>query len=114
MEYEESNLFKRFPERFRHDCFKVLEWKWFNSRSAVGLVLVIDLQQKRISAYIGSPKNELSEEDSVKEILDWGASLPNDMIFAAFRNYFCRDEIFELLDKDLRAFLKVHEILMND
>ena len=111
MEYEESNISKTFPTRFIHDCFKVLEWKWFNSRSTVGTVLVWDLAEKRLIGFIGSPKYEASENDQVREIVDYGCKLPKDMVIMIFKRYFSQEEVFKNLDKDFKLFMAFTELL---
>lgn len=111
MEYEESNLSKIFPTRFIHDRFKVLEWKWFNSRSTVGTVLVWDLSKERFIGFIGSPKYEASENDQVKEIVDYGCTVPTDMLIMIFKRYFSQDEVFKNLEKSLRLFMAFTELL---
>lgn len=114
-EYEESNLCKSFPSRFMHGPFKVLTWKWFNSRSCVCCVLVFDLIEKRIRAFIGSP-HELflgreQEEEAVKDVLDNGASIPTDVVITIFKRYFYLEEVIKNLDKDFKMFLELTKLL---
>lgn len=111
MEYEESNLSKSFPTRFIHDCFKILEWKWFNSRSCVGAVLVWDLAEKRLKGFIGSPQYDSDEESQVKQIADVGCTLPTDMVIVIFKRYFQRHEVIVNLHKDFKLFMAFTELL---
>lgn len=111
MEYEESNLSRSFPTRFVHDSFKILEWKWFNSRSCVGAVLVWDLAEKRLKCFLGSPQYNAEEEDQVKQIADLGCTLPSDMTIVIFKRYFQREEVIVNLDKDFKLFMAFTDLL---
>ncbi len=108
---EESNLSKALPTRFMHDCFRVLEWKWFNSRSCVGAVLVWDLAEKRMKGFLGSPQYDADEEDQVKQIADYGCRLPTDMVIVIFKMYFSREDVIQHLDKDFKLFMQLTSIL---
>lgn len=112
MEYEESNLSKSFPTKFNHECFKILDWKWFNSRSCVGAVLVWDLCEKRLKGFLGSPTEKyMSEESQVIEIAEIGCSLPSDMVITIFKRYFSQEDVLVNLDKNFRLFMAFTEIL---
>lgn len=111
MQIEESVLSRSLPTRFIHDCFKILEWKWFNSRSCVGAVLVWDLSEKRLKGFIGSPTYFADEEYQVREIADFGCRLPIDMIMVIFKRYFQREEVINNLDKSLKLFMSFTDLL---
>jgi hypothetical protein len=115
MEYEESNLAKSFPTRFKHGPFKVLEWKWFNSRSCVGVVLVFDLLEKRLKGFLASPSDFFlgkdQEEEAVKDIVDHGCTLPTDMVIVIFTRYFAQEGVFRNLDRDFKMFMAFTELL---
>lgn len=113
-EYEESNLSRSLPTRFVHDCFKILEWKWFNSRSCVGAVLVWDLVEKRLKCFLSSPKYNSTEEDQVREIVDFGCTLPSEMTIVIFKKYLQREDVFNNLDNNLKLFMSFTELLNKD
>lgn len=111
MSYEESNFSKLLPTRFIYEPFKVLEWKWFNGNKCVGAVLVWDLSNPRFIAFLGCGKKYNIEEDDVKEIVEWGCRLPNDITLTMFKNYFSREEVYPHLDKTLKVFMNFTELL---
>lgn len=111
MDYEETNLSRTFPTRFVLGCFKILEWKWFNSRTCVGAVLVWDLAEKRFKGFIGSPQYDASEKDQVTQIADHGCTLPTDMVILIFKNYFQREEVIVNLDKEFKLFMAFTDLL---
>ncbi len=115
-EYMESNLSRSLPSRMILGPFKILEWKWFNGRYPVGMVLVFDLIEKRMKGFVGTPTSLheydiSSEENEVKEIADYGCRLSTEETIVVFKNYFLRDEVYKNLEKDFKLFLSITEIL---
>lgn len=56
---------------------KILDYKWFNGRTLVGIVCVKD-DYDGIKYYIGAPKG-VNEQDDVAFIADWGSTFPKNV-----------------------------------
>lgn len=62
----------------------IIDWKWFNSTSLVGIVLGFDNVTKQTQAYIGSPPPSYNEVTDVIYIAQFGAKLPKQIAEATF------------------------------
>lgn len=109
---EESNMVKNLPFKFYLDTYKVLEWKWFNSRSCVGVVLVWDLQENRMLGFMGSARG-INEKADVIGIANWGHKLPAYLTNSIFYNYLTQQRVYEVFDKQGKESLDLLGIVQR-
>lgn len=71
---------------------EVIDFKWFSGGATVGMVIAEDTITKGRKLYIGIVKPGETEDQSVKNIIDWGTKM------SAY--YACEtlDEMIDLLD----------------
>jgi hypothetical protein len=73
---------------------EIIQWWWFSGKETVGIVLGRDEITKEYQYYIGATRlpvidmgamlvkinpEDITEEDNVKYIVDWGVKFPKDV-----------------------------------
>lgn len=111
MEFEESNLAKALPTVFKYGPFKILDMKTFVSVPMICCSLIFDLQEKRFRCFISCVEYESDYEQRAITTLEKGSELPHRLSVCIFKDYFMKEEMIKLLDKDLKLYLGLLKIL---
>lgn len=111
MQYEESNLSRALPTVFVHEQFKICDMKTFISVPMICCSLVFDLLEKRFKCFISCVDYEEDYEKRAIRTIDRGSELPHRLSVVIFKDYFMKEEMIKLLDKDLKLYLNLLQIL---
>lgn len=116
MEYKESILSKHLPTLFKHKNFRVCDINILPPSLEcydflICIILTFDLIQKRFRCFISTVKPHHDEKEKLIKCIEEGGELPHRLSAVIFKDYFMKEEMIVMLDKDLKLFLKLLEIL---
>jgi hypothetical protein len=111
MKYEESNLSKALPTVFMHNQYKVCDMKTFVSVPMICCSLVFDLADKRFRCFLSCVDFESDYEQRAIRTIENGSELPHRLAVTIFRDYFMKEELMKLLDKDFKIILGLLKLM---
>lgn len=110
-EFEESNLSRALPTVFVHGQYKICDMKTFLSVPMICCSLVFDLVDRKFRCFISCVEFDSDYEQRAIRTIERGSELPHRLAITIFKDYFMREEMMNLINKDLKLFLNILEIL---